>query len=298
MKLFNNDTLNAAFNQKGYVKFRLLSEHQIELLKDFYQNEVAEKQRLLTKSGFHTTSNTGDNELLKKVDTFNKSILIAELQKFLTNATFTLSNFLVKESTADSAVPPHQDWLLVNEEKYTSFNIWICLDEANKQSGEMKFIPGSHLLCKGHRANGNPRFFDAFSDQLEPFFEYVPTLPGDCVIFHHSIIHASNENTSGKRRLSCVLGGYMNDAELLFYLSDSNDSTQLRKFHIQPETLLNMGENYEPTTEVKSIERIKGNFEQWTYKEFIYRLKKKYPSTKLNFSDKIALLFYPSKRKV
>jgi hypothetical protein len=294
MKHFKDDILNSEFNQKGFAKFRLLNSTQVKQLKNFYYEDVDEKQRLQTKGGFHTTSNTGDNSLLKKVDAFNKSILMPELDKFLTNVTFTLSNFLVKESTSDSAVPPHQDWLLVDETSFTSFNIWICLDEANAESGEMKFIPGSHLLSKSHRANGKPRFFDEFVQKLEPFFEYVPTLPGDCVIFQHSIIHCSDENKSGKKRLSCVLGGYSSTADFLFYLPDLQDNNLLIKFHIQPETLLNMGPNYEPRVNILSQEKIKGAFETWTFKEFMCRLKKKYPPTTLSLANKLSLLFYSS----
>jgi len=296
MKHFKDAILNSDFNQKGFTKFRLLNTSQIECLKAFYYEEVNEKQRLLTKGGFHTTSNTGDNSLLKKVDAFNKSILIPELNKFLTNVTFTLSNFLVKESTLDSAVPPHQDWLLVDESQFTSFNIWICLDEANAQSGEMKFIPGSHLLSKSHRANGKPRFFDGFVQKLEPLFEYVPTAPGDCVIFHHSIIHGSTTNKSGKKRLSCVLGGYSSCADFLFYLPDLQDDNLLRKFQIQPETMLNMGPNYEPQVNILSQEKLKGKFETWTFNEFIFQLKKKYPPIKLSLANKLSLLFYSSKK--
>lgn len=290
MNYFKDENLNSEFNHKGYVKFRLLNLNQVNQLKEFYYQEVNEKQTSLTNGSFHSTSNTLDNLLLKKVDAYNKHILIQELNKFITNITFTLSNFLVKESTSDSAVPPHQDWLLVDESQFTSLNIWISLDEANAQSGEMKFIPGSHLLYLGHRANGKPRFFDEFVQKLEPFFEHVPTSPGDCVIFHDSIIHSSNKNTSGKKRISCVIGAYCSKADLLFYLPDLNDSSLLRKFHIQPETLLNMGPNYEPKVNFVLQEKIKGTFEIWSYKEFLFRLKKKYPPTKLSFTDKLSLL--------
>ena len=295
MKLFKDEILNTQFEQVGFVKMRLLDAIQVDALKDFYYEHVDEKQCKLTNSGFHTTSNTGDNLLLKEVDAFNKSILIPALEKTMVNATYTLSNFLVKESNPSSVVPPHQDWLLVDETKFTSFNIWVCIDEANTQTGELKFIPGSHLLSNSHRANGMPRFFDGISEQLSPFFITIPTKSGDCVVFHHSIIHASDENKSGKKRLSCVLGGYFQDADLLFYLPDGEKKGFLRKFHIQPATLLNMGENYEPIIDVISQEKVKGNFEIWTYNEFIYRLKKKYPPTNLTLRNRIKLLFYQPK---
>jgi len=296
MRFFKNEILNIPFENDGFVKFKLLNANQVDDLKAFYYNNVDEKQSKLKESGFHTTSNTGDNILLNEVDLFIKSILLPALEDILENVTFTISNFLVKEPNPNSIVPPHQDWLLVDESKYASFNIWICLNEANNQTGELKFIPGSHLLSNSHRANGMPRFFDGISKQLNPFFKYIPTKPGDCVIFNHSIIHASDNNKSEKKRLSCVLGGFSKDADLLFYLPDREKNGYLRKFHIQPSTLLNMGENYEPIIDVTLLEKVNGKFENWTYNEFIYQLKKKYPSTKLSFVDRIKLMFYQPKQ--
>lgn len=291
MKIFKDEKLNNEFLNQGFTKFRLLTENQVAELKQFYYNEVNETQQQLTNGGFHTTSNTNDNELLNRVDTFNKSILLPELNKHMEQVIFTISNFLVKESTPDSVVPPHQDWLLVDEEKYTSFNVWVCLDAANSQTGEMKFIPGSQRLSNSHRANGIPRYFDNFSNQLNSLFVHVSTLPGECVVFHHSIIHASDANVSGKKRLSCVLGGFYTQAELLFFLPNPENQAYLQKFKINPSTLMKMGPNYTPTIDVISKEIIQGNFEKWTYKQFIQQLKKKYPATKLTFIDKIKLIF-------
>jgi hypothetical protein len=263
--------LNSEFYNKGFVKFKLLNETQIQSIKEFYFSEVDEIQNKLNPTGFHTTSNTHDNELLKKVDNFLKAKLLVEVKKHFRNSNFTIANFLVKESGEDSAVPPHQDWLLVDETKYTSFNIWICLDEVNTETGCLKFIPRSQLQNFSLRCSGLPRYFDAFSQKLEPYYEKVFVKPGECLVFHHSIIHSSEKNSSFKKRISCVLGGFVDGATLFFY-TPSDSMNRIKRHVITVDNFLDMQPEYYPSENVIRTEETDSFVDIWTYSTFLKKL--------------------------
>ncbi|MBX7182152.1 MAG: phytanoyl-CoA dioxygenase family protein [Bacteroidia bacterium] len=286
MQLFHDNLLNEAFQKQGFVKIPLLNSSQVEKLLHFYSNQIESHQQQQTNRGFLTTSNTFNKELVQKVDQFNKSILLPELNKYLCNATFTISNFLVKEPNPESVVPPHQDWLLVDESQFTSFNVWICLHPANSNSGQLRLIPGSHLLNQSHRLSGQTAYFNDFISELEPYFVEQPTLPGECLIFHHSIIHASSENKSGKPRVACVIGGFSKDAKLYFFQPDPSRTNGLLRFSIQPETFLQMGINYDPPQSCYPPEQIHGIFEHWTLDQFLRKLHQKFPETPVSFWTK------------
>lgn len=275
MQIFNNHIDNETFLNKGFVKFKLLNDAQVLELKNKYLNDVAKIQQQTGGKGFHTTSNTHNIELLKEVDACIKSIVLPELNKYIANTTFTIANFLVKESEELSEVPPHQDWLLVDESVYTSYNIWIALDDANNTSGNLQFVPGSHKFSKNHRAINHPRFFDDFINKLPNYYETVNASPGECVIFHHSIVHGSPANKSGKPRLSCVLGGYFSEADLFFYLPETNKGGNvLKKYSITPNTLLNMKEGYLPDVEVLGVSEIEGEFSKMRFSDFHFKAMK------------------------
>lgn len=182
MRIFKEEKNEVNFFKNGFAKFQLLNSNEVESIKKFYNEEVAFHQNISGKGGFHTTSNTHNLSLLNKVDKYLKESLINRLNEHLINSTYTICNYLVKEADQNSEVPPHQDWLLVDETKFISFNIWICIDEANEKSGCLKIIPKSQRINFSHRADDIPRFFDQFKEDLSHHFLNIPTKPGECVV--------------------------------------------------------------------------------------------------------------------
>lgn len=256
MEIFKNKTYNQEFLERGFVKFPLLSKEKIEALKQFYKSEVSLLQKDIGGKGFHTTSNTNNQELILKVDAFLKENLLETLNQHLVDCNYTIANYLVKEPGANSEVPPHQDWMLVDEPNYRSFNIWVSLDDANYKSGNLKFIPGSHLVSNNTRTLNHPRYFDHFSKNLEGYFENVLAQAGDCVVFDHAIIHSSRKNRTKHSRISCVVGAHVKGSQLYFIYPSENDTKKAKKYTIKAETLLHMGENYLPQIEISKEEKI------------------------------------------
>ncbi len=241
-KLFLSEEMNTTFYKRGFVKFPLFNAQQIEEIRSFYfEHALTQKKEGIS---FNTTSNSGDIDLVKKVSHFLLSNFFEpELKKHLINFELTLSNFLVKESGENSAVPAHQDWLLVDETQNVSFNCWVCLEDADFKTGSMQFIPGSHQFQHCIRAGKMDRFFERNCDNVMDYMVDVPTKAGECVIFSHAAIHASRPNRSGHPRIAVVAGGYNKGADLYFYF---NENEKIEKYKITKEDLLNMLPNSRP----------------------------------------------------
>ena len=281
MEILKNKIYNQEFLERGFVKFPLLSKEKITALKQFYNNEISQFQKDIGGKGFHTTSNTHNQELILKVDTFLKKNLLDHLNEHLYNCNYTIANYLVKEPGLNSEVPPHQDWMLVDEPKFRSFNIWVCLDDATYNSGNLKFIPGSHLVSTNTRTLNHPRYFDSFVNRLEGYFENVLTQAGDCVIFDHAVIHSSRKNRSNQSRISCVVGGHHKESQLYFIYPIENEVTKVKKYTIDAETLLHMGENYLPKINISNVEIIDLVQEEVSFSKF-----------KASINNQVSLLKY------
>jgi len=237
-RLFKDEALNRQFVEDGYTRFRLFDDRQIEELKQYYE-EVARVQQA-QGAAFHTTSNSGDTDLVRKVSNHLKiNYFEKELSRYLCNYKLTISNYLVKESTPDSAVSAHQDWLLVDETRYASFNGWVCLEDADYTTGNMQFIPGSHRFQQSVRVAGQDRFFDRGKKHISDYMVDVPTKAGECIVFNHAVIHASRRNRSGHKRVAVVVGGLHADADLLFYYKEK-DSETIEKYRIDVDVILDM----------------------------------------------------------
>lgn len=245
LKILIDDELNAQFAKNGFAKFQLFDSEQIKELRKYYsENAFLQKKEGVS---FNTTSNSGDIDLVKKVSGYLMThYFLPGLKKHLCNYELTISNFLVKESGDNSAVRAHQDWLLVDESRFVSFNCWVCLEDADYRTGNMQFIPGSHLFQRCIRAAHTDRFFERNCKSVLDYMVDVPTKAGECVIFNHGVIHASRKNRSGHPRIAVVAGGYSGDAELLFYYKADRDQEYIEKYEITKDSLLKMRPNERP----------------------------------------------------
>jgi hypothetical protein len=109
-------------------------------------------------------------------------------------------SFLVKASDERSHLSVHQDMTLVDESKFSGFNIWCPLIDLTEDNGPLMVLPGSHRLLPTLRGSTIPGIYE---DTHELIYELMDTLilkAGTAVIFDQSIIHASPPNRSGQLR--------------------------------------------------------------------------------------------------
>ncbi|MBX7183278.1 MAG: phytanoyl-CoA dioxygenase family protein [Bacteroidia bacterium] len=273
-RIFKNLQTNEDFYKLGYVSFPLFDARTVAELKAFYKENIENNQKGQSKDLFHTTSNTNDRDLIKKVSGFIKPYFEKALEPHLHECNLTISNYLVKESSPKSAVSPHMDWSFVDEDKFTSFNVWVCLDDADYKTGNLQFIPGSHTFARSLRVSpGQPRYFDQIQNDIVPYLVDLPTKAGDCAIFHHSLIHASRRNTSGSPRISCVIAGYPKQAELYhFFWPPGTENNQIEKYKVCNQTYLDLI-NGERPPHSEFMGHIQFDFSYMPLDEFVAKTK-------------------------
>lgn len=146
-------------------------------------------------------------------------------------------HLLVKEPGAESPTPWHQDlpYWCVDGDQICS--LWMVLDDVDDDSGQLRFVRGSHLWNRRFRA---PDFkFNAdFSDELEalPDFdadpETYPVLswdamrPGDCIAFHSMAVHGALGNASSDRRRRALSTRWLGDG--ITYREHANVTRPIR----------------------------------------------------------------------
>ena len=121
------------------------------------------------------------------------------------------SGMFIKEASSPKIVTWHQDltyWGLDNDEETTC---WVALSKANKASGCMKFIPGSHkekivahvdtfddnnLLSRGQEIAVEVNEKESVEIELEA---------GQASMHHGHLFHASGPNKTNDRRIGCAI---------------------------------------------------------------------------------------------
>jgi hypothetical protein len=245
--MLKSNQLQKELDQKGFTKFQLFDNKEINAIKNFYES-IKLKHNIEEGRLFHTTMNTNNHLLIDEVHNFLMPFFETKLKNHVENLNFTLAGFLVKGSGKNSAVTIHQDWNYVDESKFSSYSFWLTLEDTNIFNGCMQFVPGSHKFFPSLRVSPNiPDYFHHFKEKAANYLVDVPSKAGECVMFNQGIIHASRRNYSKKSRVACILGSYPKDADLLhYYLPKGASLSKVEKYRITPLSMIHMKKDERP----------------------------------------------------
>jgi hypothetical protein len=128
---------------------------------------------------------------------------------------------IVKGTHNKYLLQPHQDWNIVDESMFRSFNVWIPLVDLNQENGAIMVMPGSHNWIDTYRHSSIPCAFSQVHSLLLEKMQTLYLKAGEALIYDHALIHASHENRSGEVRVACASGIKPKEAEMLFYWNNN-----------------------------------------------------------------------------
>ncbi|KAF8068409.1 phyhd1 [Scenedesmus sp. PABB004] len=121
--------------------------------------------------------------------------------------------FAKRASAPDSAFDWHQDaayWPPLKSDT-AAVNCWLAVSDVTKESGCLRYVPGSHLepQLRRHRPVGATRAeshaLRTDVDEAREAVVDVPCARGDVIVHHEAVVHASWPNTSPHWRHAYIL---------------------------------------------------------------------------------------------
>lgn len=231
MEILKDTVLWRQLCEFGYVVFPFLDTRQVnELLEGFKETESA---HAFKDKYHHSTFHTANKQLAAHVYRVITAAVKPGLDTIANDYKLFAANFMIKESSAQSEVVPHQDWTYVDETRFNSFNIWIPLQDVDTQNGCLTFLPKSHKIHYSHRPSPQyPGTFDVVMKQVYTKMIPIEMKAGEAVIFNHATLHGSVPNTSGKKRVNIVLGMYNANAHLI-HLKQSPEEQVIKEYDME-----------------------------------------------------------------
>ncbi len=117
------------------------------------------------------------------------------------------SNFFNKEA-GGAEIPWHQDFNYWPIEPVINISAWLALDEATVENSCVRLIPGSHKEVLPHITAKDGMAFQqmAAPDSFDASRAVAMELkPGEFFIFNEKLLHQSEPNRSGRRRLGLAV---------------------------------------------------------------------------------------------
>jgi len=216
--ILKNNNLENQLSTEGYVVVPFLDENKVlELTNFFIKNHPNDIP------GFYASAHTQDIDFRNKMNDKIKEIYQDSIQEYFINHEALGGSFVVKTNTQKERLHPHQDWNIVDEVKYRSFNIWVPLVDLNEKNGAIRVLPKSHLWGLNFRG---PNIPDENGEKLNQFWEEMTTLnmkAGEALIYDHRLYHASYPNQTDEYRLATVFGIKPKEADMFYYFGNNGN---------------------------------------------------------------------------
>lgn len=190
-----------ALDKLGFCTMHLFEDHQIHQLRQVYeryfQNSVGQ--------GLHATHNSNPAEQALKVSEEIKAIVHEKLQTVFPEYDFFIGHFMVKGAQSPDEFRLHQDWNIVDETKYKTYQVWIPLQLTYPSNGGLFVVPGSHQFFGNYRSGSYdiPRI--SYDENIQQISTNLFVPPGNAVIYHNALFHGSFPNRTDDMRLSVIV---------------------------------------------------------------------------------------------
>jgi hypothetical protein len=216
-QILKDSALDEALLTQGFVVVPFLDSRQVQELLHFFEDN---HQSAIP--GFYATAHCTDIAFRKKMNAQIQTVFAPSIENYFQQCRPLGGSYIVKSSTQEERLHPHQDWSIVDETQHRSFNIWVPLVDLNPQNGAIRVLPGSHMWLENYRG---PQIQDSLFESNELIWQHMTTLQmkaGEALIYDHRLYHASYPNQTDDLRIATVFGIIPENAALFYYYGNEN----------------------------------------------------------------------------
>jgi hypothetical protein len=232
--IFKDTALQARFQKQGFVVVDFLDAGDLDTLNLYFDQLHPD---MPVSGGFVSGSYSNDLAYKKKASDLIVSVFSRHYERLFINYQPFGAAFLYKLPSQESELGVHQDWTIVDEEKYVALNCWVPLTDINESNGALHVLPGSQYSAYPTlRAPTIPFFFTGSEREVieATIPQYVRA--GQAVILNESVIHYSPPNRSDKIRKAITAGVKTLSAPMIFHYREGEG--KIERFEMREDFLL------------------------------------------------------------
>lgn len=215
--IFKAQGKNELLEKEGYAVVPFLNAREVKQLTDFFYANHS-----YLPEGMYATSHAPDFSFRQRMNEEVKQVCKRAIAETFDNAMPLGATFMVKSKGEKGSLHPHQDWTIVDERKFCSYNIWLPLVDVNEENGTLLILPQSHNWLNNIRGLNIPSSFDKVENEVWKYLMPLNVKAGEAVVYDHRLLHASGINKTETPRLTIVYGVIPGQAEMRYYYGRNN----------------------------------------------------------------------------
>jgi len=222
-----------ALDSLGFCTLKVFDDEQIEKLRSLYQENFGSK----IIEQLYSSHNSNPIEQSLKINSEIKNIVNESIQRILPGFTFFIGHFVVKGAHVNKEFSLHQDWNIVDESKHRSYQVWIPLQLACPTNGGIFVMPGSHRFLGNYRSGSYGIPVIRSEEKLKQLITDIIVPPGNALIYHNGLFHASHPNTTDSDRIA-VIANYVENSAPTYYFHKNAEQERTELYAITGEKLI------------------------------------------------------------
>lgn len=213
MTMFKDSSYQNAMDRLGCCVVPLLSNDSVRKLASLYSKGVSVEKRDGLVANHNSTPVADALAISQEIE----CIVAEELNERFHDFRFFVGHFMVKKAGTIDEFPLHQDWNIIHEVKYGSYQIWIPLQMTDPHNGGMFFVPGSHALFDNYRSGSFNISRIPTDDVIAPHIENVIVPAGNAFVYSNALFHGSYSNMSAHDRVNVIVNIVAKDAPTYYF---------------------------------------------------------------------------------
>lgn len=222
-----------SLDELGFCSFKLFDDAEIAALKNLYREHFGTKEM----SDMYSSHNSNPVEKSRAINNAIKEITSKKTDAVFPGYDFFIGHFVVKAAGTENVFSLHQDWNIVDERKFKSYQIWIPLQLTYPKNGGLFVLPGSHKFFYNYRSGSYGIPVIPFDENIEALVTNIIAPAGNVVAYQNGLFHGSHPNPSNEDRIAVIVNVVEKNAPLYFFQkNEAKNNTDL--YSITGETLI------------------------------------------------------------
>jgi hypothetical protein len=157
--------------------------------------------------GYHVTAMSEDLAFRRAVSEELRTSFAPAIDELLVDYETYTAVLVLKEAEGDSIVHAHQDGTCSDEDERPGVVAWFPATPLDEEAGYLRGLWGSHRYVPGIRSTPPtpPPFLDVRDELLLSEMPPIELGLGQALLFDSRLVHGSEPNRSGRRRLAGYL---------------------------------------------------------------------------------------------